>query len=69
MARDTRLVSILVFFSEMTKFYGDDEIVNLFFRVAEQLQKFNLTKAERALFTVITLLSPGTYLNVHAYYC
>ena len=47
----------------MTKFYGDDEIVNLFFRLAEQLQKFQLTHAERALFTVITLLSPGNLIH------
>ena len=47
----------------MNTFYGDDEITKLFFRLAEQLQKFHLTPAERALFTVITLLSPGKFLK------
>ena len=50
-------------FTEMNTCYGDDEITNLFFRLAEQLQKFQLTPAERALFTVITLLSPGKFLK------
>ncbi len=46
-------------FSEITKLWGDDDVVDLFFRLAEQLQKFQFTAEERALFTVITLLSPG----------